>query len=363
MPSVQRADLADLLPKWGLALREDVFLTDFANSMVVGVGPQRTPTRHIGLLGLSAEAMDSSDITLFGLESMNWSSAGILDPVEGSTATVTPLIRSSDQSQPRQTELLLTLADPRTLMKEFAPTGERYVLAARVTGKARTAFPEGIEVALKQTDAAAETEETDQTEPTEAPDAARQLLKPEVTETEQLQLLVVADTDVLTDRLWVQVQQFFGQQIVQPWADNGSFAVNALEHLSGNPDLISIRSQGRFNRPFVRVEQLRRDAEARFLEQEELLQQELQKTEEKLVALESARSEGDGALFTPEQEAELLSFQQEKLKIRKQLRDVQHQLDQDIEALGTRLKLLNTFLIPVLICALLLIGTVRRRVA
>ncbi len=360
MPAVQRADLAELLPNWGLKLREDMFLTDYSYSMVVGVGQQRSPTRHIGLLGLTPDAMDTADIAMDGLESLNWSSVGILDRVEGSEAIIHPLITSSTQAQPREAELLLTLHDPRTLMKEFAPTGEQYLLAARVTGKAKTAYPDGMVLMQVSEDEAAETEEG--AEKAEKPTETKQLT-PKVTETDQLQLLVVADTDLLTDRLWVQVQQFFGQRIVQPWADNGSFVMNAVEHLSGNPDLISIRTQGRFNRPFVKVEQLRRDAEARFLEQEELLQEELSKTEEKLVELENARSEGDGALFTPEQEAELQAFQEEKLKIRKQLRDVQHQLDQDIEALGTQLKLINIFLVPGLICLLLFVGTLRKRVA
>ena len=133
--------------------------------------------------------------------------------------------------------------------------------------------------------------------------------------------------------------------------------------MSGHPDLISIRSQGRFNRPFDRVEAIRREAEERFLAQQELLEEELRSTEQKLIELENMRSEGDGALFTPEQEQELLNFQEQKLKIRKQLRDVQHQLDRDIEALGTQLKLINILLIPGLICLFVLLASARRRFA
>jgi ABC-type uncharacterized transport system involved in gliding motility auxiliary subunit len=139
-----------------------------------------------------------------------------------------------------------------------------------------------------------------------------------------------------------------------------AFLVNSLENMTGQPELISIRSQGRFNRPFDRVDALRRDAETRFLAQQERLEEELQSTESKLMALESVRNEGEGALFSPEQETELLKFQEEKLKIRKQLRDVQHQLDKDIETLGTQLKLINILLIPALIC-LLALGFVARR--
>lgn len=358
MPSVQRSDLADLLPGWGLKLKEEVFVKDYANSMVVGVGPQRQPTRHLGLLSLTPEDLDNEDITLFGLESLNWSSAGILETTEEATTEVTVLAQSSDQAQPHKVEALLQLHDPQTLMQNFAPTGERYVLAARVSGQAKTAFPDGVEI---QVEIPANEEDAAEQETPAEPEFETRLLTPEVTDAEDIQVMVVSDTDILSDRLWVQVQNFFGQQIVTPWSDNGSFLINSLEHMSGHPDLIEVRSQGRFNRPFTRVEALRRDAEERFLAEQEVLESELDSLETKLVELEQLRDEGDGALFTPEQEAELMKFQEEKLKIRKKLRDVQHQLDQDIEALGTQLKLINILLLPGLLMLYLLFAAARKR--
>jgi len=277
---------------------------------------------------------------------------------------VTPLLMTSDQSQPRDAQLLTTLADPQTLMDDFASTGERYVLAAKVTGKARTNFPEGIRYTEVSADEAANPEQAHEEADTAAESEAKEIHLPaKFTETDALRLFVVSDTDILSDRLWVQVQNFFGQQIVSPWADNGSFLVNALENFSGHPDLIEIRSQGRFNRPFDKVESLRLDAEALFLEQQKRLQDELNATEAKLVELEQLREEGDGAMFSDEQAAELENFQAEKLKIRKQLREVQHQLDRDIESLGTRLKLINIFLVPGLIFLWVLLAAMRKRFA
>jgi len=373
MPSVQRADLSGLFPGWGLALREDVIVTDFANSMVVGVGESRSPVRHIGLLSMAPEALTGDDIVLHGLESLNFSSAGILDKKEGGTTEITPLILSSDQSQPQDTSLLLTLDDPQDLLNEFTPTGERYTLAARISGPAKTAFPEGIQIEVPQTDDEVEGRDTEAAnEAVEGVETSEEIASkppiletiiPKVMQSDNIRLMVVADTDVLSDRLWVQVQNFFGQQVTTPWADNGSFLVNGLENFSGHPDLIEIRSQGRFKRPFTKVETLRLRAEERFLEQQELLEEELKSAEAKMLDLERLRGEGDGALFSAEQELELKNFQTEKLKIRKQLRDVQHQLDQDIDTLGTSLKLINIFLIPLGICLLVLLAAMRRRLA
>jgi ABC-type uncharacterized transport system involved in gliding motility auxiliary subunit len=365
MPSVQRSDLASLLPGWGIKLRDEMIVTDFENSMVVGVGQNRNPVRHIGLLGIDPRVSSAKeDIILFGLESMNWSSAGIIDLIEGSETQVQVMLSTSDQSMPQKAELLTSLQDPQDLLNDFAPTGERYALAVKVSGKAKTAFPDGVEV---EREVIAEDDESvtqgDSLDASEEQKTERvsETIKPSVLESENINVMVVSDTDLLTDRLWIQVQNFFGQQIATPWADNGSFLINALENFSGHPDLIQIRSQGRFNRPFERVEEIRLAAEERFLEQQELLEAELQATESKLMDLERLRGEGDGALFTDEQAQELENFQVEKLKIRKQLRDVQHQLDQDIESLGTRLKLINIFLVPILVCIFALIIAMRKR--
>jgi len=343
MPTVQASSFSTLLNQWGLELAAEQFVADFENSMVVSLGPGRQPARHLGLLSLSPDSLVQDDVVVFGLETLNFSTAGALSAIEGATTTFTPLIQSSEQAALKQTDLLTSLNDPSILMSGFAPTGEKYVLAARISGPAKTAFPEGIDV-MEVTESSDEGDE-----------ASTRHLDPEHVESSDIHVMVVADSDVLSDRLWVQVQDFFGQQIVTPWADNGSLLMNAVENLAGQPELISVRSQGRYSRPFERVDALRRDAEERFLAQQELLEEQLSATEQKLMMLEEARADADVSMLTPEQEAELIKFQEEKLKIRKQLRDVQHQLDQDIETLGTQLKLINILLIPSLVCLIALL--------
>lgn len=365
MPSVQPSNLEKLMASWGVSLSEEQFVADFANSMVVTLGQGQQPVRHLGLLSLRPDALAEDDVVVFGLESLNLSTAGALSSLEGATSTFTPMIQSSDQSQLMASEVLATLHNPATLLSDFVPTGERYVLAGRISGPAKTAFPDGIEITedvAVETDNETNAEAGDTSEESEVETVTRKLV-PSVLEHDDINVMVIADSDVLSDRLWVQVQNFFGQQIVTPWADNGTLLLNAVENLSGQAELISIRSQGRYSRPFELVDELRRDAEERLLAQQELLEEQLSATEEKLVALEGARENSDTALLSPEQEAELLKFQEEKLKIRKQLRDVQHQLDQDIEALGTQLKLINILLIPALICILAVVFGWRQRQA
>ena len=135
-----------------------------------------------------------------------------------------------------------------------------------------------------------------------------------LTETDNLNVILVADTDILTDRMWVQVQEFFGQRIASPWANNGDMVINALDNLSGGASLISIRSRGRFTRPFDVVQDLRREAEASYLEKANDLQARLTETEQKLTDLQSTQNENNLLVLTPEQEEALVQFQQEKVE-------------------------------------------------
>lgn len=354
----RRSDMDALLKAWGVKLSEKV-VGDFGNSMVVSMGAGHNPARHIGLISLHPDNMDQKDVITNGLDSINLSSAGYLTQEKGATTKLIPLLKSSNQSEPLAASLWENLTNPEDLMKNFKPTGKEYVIAARVQGPAKTAFPDGVkEVKKIHPIDTQKTDKKDGKAKDEKPAKPKEVtitVKPKLTSSKEINLVVVADTDLLTDRLWVQVQQFFGDKIINPWAGNGDFVINALDNLAGNNALISIRNQAKFARPFTRVADLKKAAEKRFYQKQNTLQTRLADTEKKLAELERVRGKKDKALFSPAQEKELESFQQEKLTIRKQLREVQHQLDKDIEELGTRLKLINILLMPLLVCLFALI--------
>ena len=314
------SDLALLFKAWGLRLRPGQVLADGTYAMSVGMGAEQQPVRHPAWLSLPAEAMDKTDVTTSALESINVASAGILEPLEGAKTSFTALLQSSEFAMPIEAQRLAGLREPQKLMSELEPTGERYTLAARVSGPAQSAFPKGIE-------------------------GQKDGLK----SAERINVIVVADTDLLADRMWVQVQDFFGQRVPQPFADNSGFVINALDNLAGSDALISVRSRGRYSRPFVVVERLQRQAEARFREKEEVLKQQLAQTEQRLAELQHSDSPDQVLELSPEQQATLQQFLQDKLKIRKELREVRYQLNADIEGLGRVLKLVNIALVPLLL--------------
>jgi ABC-type uncharacterized transport system involved in gliding motility auxiliary subunit len=165
---------------------------------------------------------------------------------------------------------------------------------------------------------------------------------------------------MLTDPMWVQVQDFFGQQLANAFASNGAFVVNALDSLSGSSDLIGVRSRGTFTRPFTRVEELRVEAESRFRDTEQRLQDQLAETEQRLVELQSSREDSGNILLTTEQQDEIDRFIVQRSQIRQDLRAVQRDLDRSIEWLGTVLKAINIALVPLLLITFVLVAVWRR---
>ncbi|MCG8670389.1 MAG: Gldg family protein [Pseudomonadales bacterium] len=352
------SDIPKLLQAWGVDYDPLKFVGDYQLALQVGVEPGRPPVKHLAILQLSEESHAvQDDIIISQLENMNFSTAGYLAQREGATTSFEPLLQSSEFAMPLEADRLTTLRDPTQLTVGFEPTGEKYVFAARVTGTAKTAFPNGVPVEGSEDSENAEDSEQSQSEETDAN------IDPEQIKEGDINLIIVADTDVLSDRLWVRIEDFFGQQVAQPFADNSALLTNAVDYLSGSSDLIEIRSRGRFIRPFTVVQDMNREAQTAFQMQEQSLQLQLEATEQNLIRLQGQRDDqGNVLTLSPEQEQELIRFQEQKLEIRKQLREVQHQLNKDIDDLGFRLKVINITLVPsILTVVVIVVALVRRR--
>jgi ABC-type uncharacterized transport system involved in gliding motility auxiliary subunit len=338
MSMVPRGSTLPLLDAWGVAFDQGKVLGDRGLGLTVSLRQGEPPSQHVAIVGLNRESMNTKDVVTSTLDSINVMTAGALTKKEGATVEFEPLLQSSTDSELLPVMRLAFLPDSRSLLEDFKPTGERYVVAARVHGKLKSAYPNGAPEGAEKGEHKAES----------AGDA---------------DLIVVADTDVLADPLWVRTQNVFGQHFATAWANNGDFVANAVDNLAGSGDLISIRGRQSFFRPFTKVDDLRRHADEQLRAKEKELDTELKETEQKLSELEAGRSTTGSLVLTPEQEAELNRFQQERVRVRKELRDVRRSLDVEIEGLGTRLKVLNIALMPALLAigAIVLAITRRRR--
>ena len=317
------SDLAPLFRAWGIELEPGRVVADAAHALLVNLADDQAPARNPVLLGLVRENMATDSPVTRRLERLNFSTAGAFRALPGSATRWQPLVWTSRAADLLELERVATALDPAELFTGFVPDGQRHALVGFVSGQGRSAFPAGlpgIDGSLQQG---------------------------------QIRVLVAADTDVLTDPLWVEVQSFFGERVLAPFADNGSLLINGADWLVGSPDLIAIRSRGVVERPFTRVHELRRQAEERHRGTLAGLKQQLQETEQQLTAL-SRGADGAAAVHDPGQQAAVDRFIAQQTALRRSLRDVQHQLNRDIEDLGTRLKLINIGLVPLLLTLLLL---------
>ncbi len=321
MAQASVSDLPGVLSAWGVDYDQQIVL-DAAKGLEIRM-PSGLPGRHMGYIGLDQDTIDPTNVVTASLSSINGASFGHFTVAENATTQFSPMLFSSQQSKLTDgSSYSMAMQNPEVLAQGFASTGIAYALAGKLTGPAQSSFeqpPEGY-----QTDA-------------------------HIASAENIQVILVADTDILTDRLWVQAANFFGQTILQPFANNGDFVINAVDHLAGSTELMSVRGKGVYQRPFEVVESLAVEAEAKFREQEERLQAQLEQTEMQLAQLQSQQGDAGALVLSAEQEQAIEQFMEQKLQIRKELREVRHQLDKDIERLGTWVKVLNIAVFPLLL--------------
>ena len=332
-PEGGRSSNLELLESWGIDYSPEWVVGDRRYALTVDEGGREV--RHYALLGMNKDAFETSDVIMSGLDVITMGIAGTVDVKPDADVEFETLMHSSNEAMLFESSKFRFLPKVSTLAQDFQPTGTEYTLAARFQLQPRSAFVQPIEG--KEDSYISEAE------------------KP-------VNIIVVTDVDMLTDRMWVQVQDFLGQKIMNPWASNGDFAINVVDNLLGSSDLISVRGRATATKPFTRVEELRREADDRFRAEEQILQNKLRQTEQKLAQLQAQRGDDNTLILSDEQTREIARFQEEKLQVRKQLRKVRHELDKNIKDLGSRLKAINIGLVPILLTILaLMLSAIRMK--
>lgn len=334
------SDVKKLFDAWGINYDPALVVLDRKYALTVG-GTRQGESRHYGLLGITKENIEAEDVISSDLEIISVALAGHIKAQHWANTRLTPIVTSSDDAMPIEAVRFRFLPDLSQLSSSFKPTGEQYIFIGRVHGKLDSAFPNGKPIITGEE---------------ESPPEANHVANTQ----KDANLIVVADSDILSDHMWVQVQEFFGQKIFNAWANNSDLVINAVDNLTGSPDLISIRGRATSSRPFVRVDELRFTADQKLRSTEQSLQAKLAETEQKLIELQKQRGDNKELLLSPEQESEIEKFQQEKFQVRKQLRQVRHNLNLNIEQLGTKLKFINIGLVPIIISILALILSIGR---
>lgn len=319
--------LEPLLESWGVAIPEGQVVGDKTLAQRIsmgGYGPDAVKD-YLIWLAINKTFLNDGDVVTGTLASLNLASSGVIDTLQGGSTTVTPLVSSSANATLYPISSISGTPNPDKILQDFVSTGMPYTLAARISGPAKTAFPHLQE---KMAGPVADTTAT-------------------VAEG-TINIVLVADTDLLDNRFWVRVQDFMGQQVAQPVAGNGNFLLNLVEQMAGSDALLSLRSRGNSQRAFTIVEDIRRLAESKYADEQEQLTARLAELEASMAELQ----EGGGSstqVMDQRVEDEVENFRQEMLETRKALRDVRRNLRKDIEGLGSRLAVMNIVAIPLLL--------------
>jgi ABC-type uncharacterized transport system involved in gliding motility auxiliary subunit len=335
------SSLPTLFKAWGLAMDPGKVIADVV--FASGGGQRHTPT----VLTLNRTALNRDDVVTAQIETLLYAFGGAFDvkPVEG--LKVTELVKSSTNSM--LVDNVVATVSGEAATKGFVPDNKSRALAVRLTGKFKTAFAGGRPKGDERKD--------DKKKP--AAQTAAHLSESAA----ENSVIVVADVDMLNDGAAVDVQEVFGRRVVVPSNGNLAFAQAMVEQSASGDALISLRSRAAAFRPLTVVREMEAEAQKQYFGRLKSLEDELQKTTEKLQELQKARGAGASAqIMTPEQQAEIENFRKRVLETRRELKELRKNLRQDAEGLVFRTKLINIALMPLLvILAGLAVFLLRRR--
>ena len=334
------SELEKLFSTWGVRVPTDTVVGDRFAARRIGSSSGQGFVTYVPWLLLRGPNLDKDSPLTSHLDSLAVATAGRIELADGAAVTLEPLITSSPGSTLFPVEQIDAVRPkPEPLLANYQAGSERFVIAGFLRGQVPTSFPDGQPAA----------EAGDVT----GPDSTFETV---LTESRgPIEVLVVADTDLLDDRFWTQIREFYGRRVSVPTAGNGDFVVNAVDALTGSSDLLGLRGRGSSYRPFEVIEQIKRDADRRFQSKEQELRKTLEETEKKLKALRE-RSVGAGgqagavpAALTEEERQQISDYQRQILKLRADLREVQRSLRESVEDLETKVLFANIVAMPLLV--------------
>lgn len=342
-PSDTHSDLKKLFDAWGIEFDTTKVVGDLTGAWRVRANADERvqAVNYVAWFSMT-NGINTNDPATVDLKQVTVASAGAIAKAPNAAIEFIPLLTSSPRSQMLPVDDV-KMPQPTKVLAGFKPDGQQRVIAARVRGVLKSAFtgPPALE--------------KDQKRPDNFPEFKPQTDGP-------ANLVVVADTDILADRYWVRTSDFFGQQVATPFADNGPFVANLVGTLAGGDALIGLRSRGDTNHPFVLVNEMQSDAEARYRQTEQGLQKHLEDVEKQLRGLRSGAGDAKAEpVITPEQRAAIDAARKDIVDTRQQLRAVQLELNRDISRLENWLRVFNIVMVPALLTVVAIVmGLIQR---
>ncbi len=321
MASGASSDLKTLFAAWDIEYSSDQVIGDMSRGTQINTGVQNIT--YPVFMTLMDEDINRTHKITSQLKQLLYAEGGSVALKSGSSLKFEPLLETSGDAGDVAGPTLM-FQPPDELAARFKGKGVKKTLAAVFSGKFKSAFAAGAPA--------------DATKGAELKESKNDNM-----------VIVIADADFMHDSNAVNKMRFGPQIIMSPRNDNLNLVVNAAEFLGGNQDLISIRSSGQIARPFTKVLEIQKQAQARWQEEEDRLSKQLTDLQSKLAMLQRERTDGNRMQLTPSQQKEIEKFRDEERQIRQRRREVRKNLREDIENLGHRLVMANLLLTPTMV--------------
>ena len=346
------SSLEKVFKVWGIEYDINTVVGDRLSARKVLPEAGNRPIEYLPWLELRGPSLDRSSPITSGIDVVALASAGHLSVKDNSSLKITPLLISSPGAGLIDSKKVQGFRNPKKLLREFKADKKQFILAGRITGSVQTAFPDGVPAPGKDQDG-----KLVEVNPWQRPILAQS--------ESPLDVIVVADADILADRFWVIMRDFAGQRVPVPTANNGDFVLNSIEALAGSSSLMELRGRGSASRPFKVLQDIQKTASQKFEDKERGLRQTITKTEKKLQQLRRRNPESSAKVVSERDRREMEKMQREILGFRSELRKVRRSLTQDYQRLEMQLWFLNIALVPILLIifsiALSVIRIIRRR--
>ena len=323
--------LGKLFDAWGVKFEEGKITCDLEAATKLNNG-QGGVESNPAFLSLGTANMDKGDLIVADLTNVMFPFAGAFTfEKKDMDISFEPVITTSKDNSCSTDKMAMQYGG----MKDMVPDGKERILAARLSGTFKTAFPKG---------------------PDGTNDVSKALAEGKGN------VLLFADSDFLADDFCVRMMRTPFGSIPQLINENLTLFSNAMEQFAGREELIGVRSRGASDRPFTVVNELEAEATKKWQAREAAFQEELQQTQQRLSALQKEKKGGERFILSKEQQDEIVKLRKSQAETRKQLKNVRKELTADIDSLGLRLKIINIALVPVLVVLFgLLRGYLRRK--
>jgi ABC-type uncharacterized transport system involved in gliding motility auxiliary subunit len=321
--------LAKLLPAWGIQFSVTKVLADplFATQVQRENDVQADPT----ILSVTSDGINKQDALGAAITDLLLPFAGAFTGTPANGLKEDVLVKSTNQAGLVDTSILQAGAD--AVRKELKSDNISYPIAIRLSGKFKTAFPNG------------KPEPKSSPEPSESPKPESSPSTSPTPKVESLKegqaggvVILVGDSDFAYDAIAGRAQQVLAQTVFVPSNGNLNFIQSCVEQLAGDSDLIGIRSRSSGNRPFVVVNKMEAAAEQKYQSKIDELEDNLNQTRQKLASLQTNKQTDQKTLLSPEQQAEIKKFQENEATVSQELKQVRKNLRQEIDELQNTVK-------------------------